>query len=121
MLDPKQRGRAEEKPKFSANSDAKASMIYGNDRAPVTSARQAVEALFAPKPSLDKSPVSEPGQPAGARKPRVLPALTPAPIRQGTADVPAAPKQPAALDEIAAKKSARVRTLVKYGMTVSQG
>jgi hypothetical protein len=34
--------------------------------------------------------------------------------------VPAAPKQPAAPDEIAAKKSARVRTLVKYGMTISQ-
>jgi hypothetical protein len=95
-------------------------MIYGNDRAPVTSARQAAEALFAPKPPLDKSPVSEPGQPVEVRKPHVLPALTPVPIRQETADVPAAPKQPAAPDEIAAKKSARVRTLVKYGMTISQ-
>ena len=47
-------------------------MIYGNDRALVTSARQAAEALFALKPPLDKSPVSEPGQPAEAMPPRPL-------------------------------------------------
>ena len=46
--------------------------------------------------------------------------MTPVPIRQQTADMPATPKQRPALDEIAAKKSARVRTLVKYRMTVSQ-
>jgi hypothetical protein len=95
-------------------------MIYGNDRPPVTSARRAAEALFAPKPPLSKPPVSEPGQPAEVRKPRVLPALTPVPIRQETAGLPAAAKQPSSPDEIAAKKSARVRTLVKYGMTISQ-
>ena len=57
---------------FRQISDAKACMIYGNDRALVTSARQAAEALFALKPPLDKSPVSEPGQPAEAMPPRPL-------------------------------------------------
>jgi hypothetical protein len=95
-------------------------MIGGNNRELATTARQAAEALFAPKPVLDKSPVSEPGQPAEARKARVLPALAPASIRQAAVDAPAAPKQAPAPDGITATKSARVRTLVKYGMTVSQ-
>lgn len=69
-------------------------MVHGNDRAPVTSTHEATKALFAPKTPLDNSPVSQPGQPAEARKPRVLPALTLALIRQLTADVPAAPKHP---------------------------
>ena len=94
-------------------------MDYGNDRAPVTSARKAAEALFAPKPTLDKPPEAEPGKSAEARRPRVLPALTPAPIRQETLSEAAA-KQPSAPDDIDAKKSARIRTLVKYGMTVPQ-
>ena len=57
------------------------------------------------------------GTAAKYRKPRVLPVLPPA--RQETVDVPRASEEPTA-PEIPAKKLARLRTLVRYGMTVSQ-
>jgi hypothetical protein len=91
----------------------------GDDREQITSARQAAEALFTPKPEVTEQPVSDPSQSAKARRPRVLPILPPAPIRQETLDAPATP-EPATAPDILAKKSARLRTLVKYGMTVSQ-
>ena len=93
--------------------------FHGDDREQITSARQAAEALFAPKPGLAEQPVSAPSQSAKARKPRVLPILAPAPIRQETAGPPAT-SEPATAADIPAKKWARLRTLVKYGMTVSQ-
>jgi len=99
---------------------SKTSMIYVNNRKPITSARQAAEALFAPKPETEKQPLSDPGQPVPARKPRVLQALSPRPFRQETVDATAAPKHLATPVEIPAKKSARIRTLVRYGMTVAQ-
>ena len=83
------------------------------------SARQAAEALFTPKPDVIEQPVSDPSQSAKARKPRVLPILPPAPIPQQTVDAPATP-EPATAPDIPAEKAARVRTLVKYGMTVGQ-
>ena len=83
------------------------------------SARQAAEALFTPKPEVTDHSVSEPSLPAQARKPRVLPILSSAPIRQETVNAPATSQAPTAPDT-PAKKAARVRTLVKYGMTVSQ-
>jgi len=97
----------------------KANMNHGNDAGPITSARRAAESLFAPKPEDERQLLSDPGHPVTARKPRVLPALSPRPIRRETIDVTAAPKQPAA-PNIVAKKSARIRTLVKYGMTAAQ-
>jgi hypothetical protein len=90
-----------------------------DDREQNTSARQAAEALFAPKPGVIEHPVSDPSQSAQARKPRVLPILTSASIRQQTVVTPATP-EPATAPDIPAKKAARLRTLVKYGMTVSQ-
>ena len=83
------------------------------------SARQAAEALFTPKPEVTNHSVSDPSLPAQARKPRVLPILSPAPIRQETVNAPATSQAPTAPDT-PAKKAARVRTLMKYGMTVSQ-
>ena len=77
-----------------------ANMNYGNDLGPVTSARQAAEALFAPKPEAENQPLSDPGEPVAARKPRVLPALSPASIRQETVDVTPAPKHLATPVEI---------------------
>src|SRR5262245_57985765 len=94
-------------------------MTDGEDRGRLLSARRAAEALFAPKPEAHKPPVSDPGQPLETRKPRVLPALTPAPIRHEIVDIPAASAPPAA-PEIPARESQRIRTLVKYGMTVEQ-
>ena len=74
-------------------------------------ARRAAEALFTPKPEPDPAPSIK------AHKPRVLPVLPPTPIRQVSAS---ATSEPATVPEIPAKKSSRLRTLVKYGMTVSQ-
>jgi hypothetical protein len=90
-----------------------------DDREQTPSARQAAEALFTPKPELAEQPVSDPAGSAKARKPRVLPILQPARIRQEAVEAPAA-MEPATAPEIPAKKSARLRTLVNYGMTVSQ-
>ena len=82
-------------------------------------ARSAAEELFTPKPEITEQPVSETLQPPHSRKPRILPILPPVPIRQKTADAPVSPEQPAA-PEIPVNKRSRVRTLVKYGMSVSQ-
>ena len=82
-------------------------------------ARRAAEALFTPKPELDVQPVSDPAQSIKTHKPRVLPILPPTPIRQERVSA-SATSEPATAPEIPAKKSARLRTLVKYGMTVSQ-
>jgi hypothetical protein len=91
----------------------------GDERQQIMSARQAAEALFTPKPEVTDHSVSDPSLPAQARKPRVLPILSPAPIRQETVNAPATSQAPTAPDT-PAKKAARVRTLMKYGMTVSQ-
>jgi hypothetical protein len=91
----------------------------GDDREQMTSARRAAEALFTPKPELDVQPVPDPAQSIKAHKSRVLPVLPPAPIRQESVNV-SATSEPATAPKIPANKSARLRTLVKYGMTISQ-
>jgi hypothetical protein len=92
----------------------------GDDREQMMRARHAAEALFTPKPQLDVQPVPDPAQDIEARKPRVLPILPPAPIRQETVNASATSEPATVLVEIPAEKSARLRTLVKYGMTISQ-
>jgi hypothetical protein len=93
----------------------------GDDREQITRARQAAEALFRSKP-----PVSEPSVPASAptdqspRKPRVLQIISPAvPIHHKAAGVPVA-TEPQTTREIRRSQFVRIRTLVKYGMTVAQ-
>jgi hypothetical protein len=88
-----------------------------DDREKIVRARQAAEALFTSKQDVTEPPFSELSP--HPRKPRILPILPPAPIRQETVDAPVTPEQRHA-PEIPAKKRARVRTLVKYGMSVSQ-
>jgi len=90
----------------------------GDDHEQIVRARSAAEALFAPKPETTEQPVSESSPAPHSRTPRVLP-IVPAPIPQKTADAPVSPEQPAVL-EIPVKSQARVRTLVKYGLSVSQ-
>ena len=90
----------------------------GDDREQIVRARSAAEALFMPKPEITEQPLSESSPASGSRKPRVLP-IVPAPVRHQIADAPVSPEQPAA-PEIPVKKRARVRTLVKYGLSVSQ-
>jgi hypothetical protein len=93
----------------------------GDDGERVTRARQAAEALFAPKrqvadPSVSDS-LSSADQPA--RKPRVLGISSPAPVRLEEVKAPVAPESQTTR-EIPRSKFARIRGLVKYGMTVSQ-
>jgi hypothetical protein len=94
-------------------------MIDGDNRDPIIIARQAAEALFPPRRDVTEQAVSNPAQPSNARKPRILPALRPAPIRREATDAPTASAR-SPVFEIPARKSARLRTLVKYGMTVGQ-
>jgi hypothetical protein len=91
----------------------------GDDREQIVRARSAAEALFAPKPQITVQPVSETLQAPHPRQPRVLPILPAGSIPHETVDTPAAAERPAA-PEIPVKKRPRVRTLVKYGMSVSQ-
>jgi hypothetical protein len=91
----------------------------GDDREEIVRARSAAEALFTPKRDIIEQPVSESSQAPHPRKPRVLPILPSAQIRDETTDAPAAPERPAA-PEIPVKKRPRVRTLVKYGMSITQ-
>jgi hypothetical protein len=93
----------------------------GDDREQITRARQTAEALFRSKP-----PVSEPSVPASApadqsaRKPRVLRITAPAEsIRHEAVEVPVATESQTKR-EIPRSQFARIRALVKYGMTVAQ-
>jgi hypothetical protein len=93
----------------------------GDDRERTTSARQAAEALFTPKrqpvePSVsDFAPSAEPP----ARKPRVLPILSPAPVRNEEVAAPVDP-EPRTTRQIPRSHHARIRTWVNYGLTISQ-
>jgi hypothetical protein len=79
--------------------------------------------LFTPKPlpvSTRAASESLPPTDRSARKPRVLPILSPAaPVRHEERETPAAP-EPQTMREIPRSQFGRVRTLVKYGMTVAQ-
>jgi hypothetical protein len=88
----------------------------GDDREQITRARQAAEALFRSKPPV---PASAPAD-QSARKPRVLRITSPAvPIRHEALEVPVA-TEPQTMREIPRSQFVRIRTLVKYGMTVAQ-
>jgi hypothetical protein len=90
----------------------------GDDLERITRARQAAEALFTSKP-----PVSRPSVPDAAsadlsqRKPRVLRIVSPPAIRLEGVKAPVSREpQPA----IPPSHFSRIRTLVKYGMTITQ-
>jgi hypothetical protein len=91
----------------------------GDDRERITRARQAAEALFTAKPpvseALDLAPADQ-----SARKPRVLRIVSPAaPVRHEQLETPAS-REPQTPRQISRSQFARIRTLVKYGMTASQ-
>lgn len=93
----------------------------GDDRERITRARQAAEALFTVKPPVCEPsvPDSAPGN-QSARKPRVLRIVSPA-VRgrheQLETPVSCEPQTPR---QIPRSQFVRIRTLVKYGMTVGQ-
>ena len=89
------------------------------DREQIMRARQAAEALFTPKQEITGQPVPNASHDPKSRKPRVLPILAPEPIHQEVADASVSPESPTT-SEIPIKKPAHLRTLVKYGMSISQ-
>jgi hypothetical protein len=92
----------------------------GDDRERISKARQAAEALFTSKPPA--SGPSDPDSPPAdqsARKPRVLAIAPAASVHREDTETPVIP-EPQATRAIAQSDFARIRTLVKYGMTVAQ-
>jgi hypothetical protein len=93
----------------------------GDDREPITRARQAAEALFAPKRQAAEQSVLDSLPAADPRKPRVLATSPPAPagLEVEKAEPPVRPEEQVR-PEIPVSKFAHIRALVKYGVTVSQ-
>jgi hypothetical protein len=93
----------------------------GDDRELITRARQAAEALFIPKRQVtDRSASgSLPSADRSARKPRVLGISAVAPVRHGAVEARGSSEQQTT-PEIPGSQFARIRALVKYGMTVPQ-
>jgi hypothetical protein len=94
----------------------------GDDRERISRARQAAEALFRSKPPVIEAPgpefLTRPEEPT--RKPRVLRVILPtAPIAHEVVAAPVSPA-PRATRAIPRSRFARIRTWVKYGMTVSE-
>ena len=86
----------------------------------INKARQAAEALFAPKQQIGPTPACVPPDSTDARKPRILSART----AHGTASEQT--KVPVELEplrpcyQVPASDLTRIRTWLKYGMTVCQ-
>jgi hypothetical protein len=92
----------------------------GDDRERISKARQAAEALFTSEsPVNGSSDRDSPAAAQSARKPRVLAIAPIASVRREDAEIPVTP-EPQATREITRSQFARIRTLVKYGMTVAQ-
>jgi hypothetical protein len=91
------------------------------DRERTTSARQAAEALFSPKRQVTDQSVPDAMPPGGpsARKPRILRALPPEPVRQQQGEAPGS-SEPRMTTEIPNSQFANIRAWVKYGMTAAQ-
>ena len=88
--------------------------LRGDQREGITTARKVAEALFTATPKVAEE--STPEGSAPARKPRVLP-IVPAASADDEELEPSSPKQ---TPKIARPQFARIRTLVRYGMTVRQ-
>jgi hypothetical protein len=93
----------------------------GDDRERITRARQAAEALFTSKPPVSKPSVPETASPdpPPQRKPRVLRIIAPPAIRLEEVKAPVSP-EPQTMPAIPRSHFPRIRTWVKYGMTISQ-
>jgi hypothetical protein len=90
-----------------------------DDRERITRARQEAEALFTPKPQITEQVSSSPLADQSARKPRVLASSPTAPIRHEEVEAMASSRQQRA-PEIPRSQFARIRALVKYGMSPAQ-
>ena len=92
--------------------------VRGDDRERLA---KAAEALFTPNRQVSDQPIQEGAAPTGksVRKPRVLPILPKAPVHHEELEGPSSPKQQMT-PKIARSQFARIRTLVRYGMTRRQ-
>ena len=88
---------------------------YPDDRERMTRARQAAEALFAAKPPATEKPSVD----RSAHPPRVLETASPPPA-PGEAIEEAASPEPPMPATIPAAHFARIRSWLKYGMTMAQ-
>lgn len=87
-----------------------------------TAARQAAEALFRPKPPEPKRPVlttAPPERHQSGRQPRVLRATEPARHLEDVVVAPLTAMTPAA-PSVPASDLSRIKTWLKYGMTIAQ-
>lgn len=93
---------------------------HGNSRERNTSARQAAEALFAPKPQRVEPTVRK-AAPTDevVRRPRVLAVAAAVPVRHDKPEAPIS-AQPPIKPIIPPAHLARVRACLKYGMTAAQ-
>jgi hypothetical protein len=82
---------------------------------------KAAEALFKPNRQVTEQTIREGAAPTGksARKPRILPILPKPSVHHEELEGPRSAKQPMT-PKIARSQFARIRTLVKYGMTARQ-
>ena len=93
--------------------------VLGDDRQQITRAREAAEALFAPKRPIPKLAIKSPSPAeASVRKPRIL-SISPSPPPDEKAE-PAIPPTPPVTPAIPKSEVARIRTWLKYGMTIAQ-
>jgi hypothetical protein len=94
---------------------------FPNNRERIARARQAAEALFAPKPpATEKSaPDREHPDDQSGRQPRQPQSISSAPARREAVDAPLSPGPPT-MCEIPAAHFTRIRAWVRYGMTASQ-
>ena len=91
-----------------------------DDRQQTTRAREAAEALFAPKRPIPRALAIKSSSPAeaSARKPRIL-SISPSPLPDEKVE-PAIRLAPPVTPAIPNSEVARIRIWLKYGMTIAQ-
>jgi len=92
------------------------------DRERITRARQAAEALFTGKPPVSAPSVEDKAADQSPRKPRVLRVTSPPPtdIEELKAPVGREPREPTTTPSIPPAHFARIRTWMRYGMTIAE-
>jgi hypothetical protein len=92
----------------------------GDDRERIVRARQAAEELFTAKPAFSGALSDPPPAEQTARKPRVLRVIPPAAAVPAKELEPPINPGPQSTGEIPPSQFGRIRSWVKYGMTVAQ-
>jgi hypothetical protein len=94
----------------------------GDDRDRIIKARREAESLFTAKPPIRDTAVPHPQTSIdqAARKPRILRALSTAPVRQQKSAAQVSTEPSITPIQIPSSQFARIRAWVKYGMTAAQ-